>query len=425
MAGASLLGGLAAHGPGRRLLVRRGHRRLSGGRRPGWRPVRIRAQATGGGQGQRASDPRPWRAARPDRRAGVRGAGLRRPGLARPAGGRGTVTVREPPSAERPRRITVLGATGSIGRSTLALVAEAPENYRVEAVTGFRRVDALAAIARDLRRQAGGDRRSEPAMRDAEGALWRAAASRRRRARRRWKRRRCGRPSGSWPGSSVPRACGRPWPRCGAAPWWRWPTRNAWSAPATCSCARCGAMAPMLLPVDSEHNAIWQALAGSDRRRRAAPDPDRLGRAVPPLEPAEMARATPAQAVAHPKWSMGAKISVDSATMMNKGLEIIEAHHLFGVPGACDRGGGPSAVDRAQPGRVQRRLDAGAARRARHAHPDRLRAGLAGAARHHAHPSSTCAPAPAWSSSRRMRERFPACGWRGSPCGRAGRHLLF
>ena len=62
--------------------------------------------------------------------------------------GAATVTVREPPSAERPRRITVLGATGSIGRSTLALVAEAPENYRVEAVTGFRRVDALAAIAR-------------------------------------------------------------------------------------------------------------------------------------------------------------------------------------------------------------------------------------------------------------------------------------
>ncbi|ODU19801.1 1-deoxy-D-xylulose-5-phosphate reductoisomerase [Sphingopyxis sp. SCN 67-31] len=72
-----------------------------------------------------------------------------------------------------------------------------------------------------------------------------------------------------------------------------------------------------ILPVDSEHNAIFQCLAGG-----------RLDQ----VRPAEaMARVTPAQAVAHPNWSMGAKISVDSATMMNKGLELIEAHHLFPV----------------------------------------------------------------------------------------------
>jgi 1-deoxy-D-xylulose-5-phosphate reductoisomerase len=87
-----------------------------------------------------------------------------------------------------------------------------------------------------------------------------------------------------------------------------------------------------LLPVDSEHNAIFQCLAGS---RRA--DVSRLvltasGGPFLGFSIEEMRVATPAQAVAHPKWSMGAKISVDSATLMNKGLELIEAHHLFGLP---------------------------------------------------------------------------------------------
>lgn len=86
-----------------------------------------------------------------------------------------------------------------------------------------------------------------------------------------------------------------------------------------------------ILPIDSEHNAIFQCLAGSrlEEVRRiiltASGGPFRTKSA------AEMAVVTPAQAVDHPNWSMGAKISVDSATMMNKGLELIEAHHLFPV----------------------------------------------------------------------------------------------
>ncbi|PKP73132.1 MAG: 1-deoxy-D-xylulose-5-phosphate reductoisomerase [Alphaproteobacteria bacterium HGW-Alphaproteobacteria-6] len=86
-----------------------------------------------------------------------------------------------------------------------------------------------------------------------------------------------------------------------------------------------------ILPVDSEHNAIFQCLSGGriDQVRRiiltASGGPFRTMRAE------DMARVTPAEAVAHPNWSMGAKISVDSATMMNKGLELIEAHHLFPV----------------------------------------------------------------------------------------------
>jgi 1-deoxy-D-xylulose-5-phosphate reductoisomerase len=87
-----------------------------------------------------------------------------------------------------------------------------------------------------------------------------------------------------------------------------------------------------LLPVDSEHNAIFQVLdrGGLDQVEKiiltASGGPFRE------LTREEMAGVTPQQAVKHPNWSMGAKISVDSATMMNKGLEVIEAHYLFAVP---------------------------------------------------------------------------------------------
>ena len=97
----------------------------------------------------------------------------------------------------------------------------------------------------------------------------------------------------------------------------------------TAAVARHGAT---LLPVDSEHNAIFQCLAGNDIADVRCDHADRQRRAVPrPGPPSSSRAATPAQAVAHPNWDMGAKISVDSATMMNKGLELIEAHHLFPV----------------------------------------------------------------------------------------------
>jgi len=87
-----------------------------------------------------------------------------------------------------------------------------------------------------------------------------------------------------------------------------------------------------LLPIDSEHNAIFQCLAGNRKEDiskiilTASGGPFRTATAE------TMGAATPAEAVAHPNWSMGAKISVDSATLMNKGLELIEAHYLFGLP---------------------------------------------------------------------------------------------
>jgi 1-deoxy-D-xylulose-5-phosphate reductoisomerase len=90
-----------------------------------------------------------------------------------------------------------------------------------------------------------------------------------------------------------------------------------------------------IVPIDSEHNAIFQCLpdaharAGLRRIQLTASGGPFRGRSR-----AELATVTPAQAVAHPKWSMGPKISVDSATLMNKGLEVIEAHHLFDLPSA-------------------------------------------------------------------------------------------
>ncbi len=87
-----------------------------------------------------------------------------------------------------------------------------------------------------------------------------------------------------------------------------------------------------IVPIDSEHNAIFQCL----RSRKTQGDVRRIvltasGGPFRGYSHGQLARVTPAQAVAHPKWSMGPKISVDSATLMNKGLEVIEAHHLFGI----------------------------------------------------------------------------------------------
>ena len=89
----------------------------------------------------------------------------------------------------------------------------------------------------------------------------------------------------------------------------------------------------VIVPIDSEHNAIFQCLAGNPGE---VPERITLTASGGPFRGwtrDALAAVTPAQAVAHPKWSMGPKISVDSATLMNKGLEVIEAHHLFGVPG--------------------------------------------------------------------------------------------
>ena len=89
-----------------------------------------------------------------------------------------------------------------------------------------------------------------------------------------------------------------------------------------------------ILPVDSEHNAIHQCLHGRPAARDQPARPDGVRRPVPrPLAAASWRRSAPSDALKHPTWRMGRKITIDSATLMNKGLEVIEAHWLFGVPG--------------------------------------------------------------------------------------------
>ena len=128
-----------------------------------------------------------------------------------------------------------------------------------------------------------------------------------------------------------------------------------------------------ILPVDSEHNAIHQCLHG-----RAAAELKRIvltasGGPFRGRSASELMGVSPADALKHPTWRMGRKITIDSATLMNKGLEVIEAHWLFGVAAEPDRCRHPPAVRGALDGRADRRVDHRAARRDRHAAADSIR----------------------------------------------------
>ena len=228
-----------------------------------------------------------------------------------------------------PRSITVLGATGSVGASTLDLLLRAPEAWAVEALTANCDVAALAQAARAVNAKLAvvADESCYAALMDAlAGTGIEVAAG---------KTALCD--AAKRPAeivlSAIVGAAGLP-PTLAAV------ERGATLAIAnketlvcagdlvTAAAARSGAM---LLPVDSEHNAIFQVFDHAH--------PERVTRIIVtasggPFRRAtldEMRAATPAQACAHPVWSMGAKISVDSATLMNKGLELIEAAHLFPV----------------------------------------------------------------------------------------------
>ncbi len=232
--------------------------------------------------------------------------------------------------ASAARSITILGATGSVGLSTVDLIKREPQRYRVEAVTARRSAAALAQIARDV-----GARVAVVADPDYYGELKDALA-----------------------GSGIEAAAGvdaldeaalypADWVMAaisgavGLKPTMAAVKRGATVALANKECLVCAGSLFMraaaqagttVLPVDSEHNAIFQAL-GSGRRedvRRiiltASGGPFRTWT----LD--AIKAATPEQALRHPNWVMGPKITIDSATMMNKGLELIEAHHLFALP---------------------------------------------------------------------------------------------
>ncbi|RXZ66445.1 1-deoxy-D-xylulose-5-phosphate reductoisomerase [Pelagerythrobacter rhizovicinus] len=227
------------------------------------------------------------------------------------------------------RSISILGATGSVGASTLDLVRRNRDEWRVVALTANCSARELAALAREFDAEIAvvGD---EACLRDLREAL---------------------------SGSEI-EAAGGPSALCEAA---SRPVDLTVAAivgcaglrPTMTAIRRGGAIAlankealvsagdvmtaavaqhgATLLPVDSEHNAIFQCLQGGRIEDVRAITLTASGGPLRTWTAEQLALATPAQAVAHPNWSMGAKISVDSATMMNKGLEFIEAHHLFPV----------------------------------------------------------------------------------------------
>jgi 1-deoxy-D-xylulose-5-phosphate reductoisomerase len=231
----------------------------------------------------------------------------------------------------KPMRVSVLGATGSVGESTLDILKrrtpEAPE-FEVVALTAHTNVEALAKAAIETRAELAviadaslyGRLKALLANKGVEAAAGREA---------------------------VIEAATRPADRVVAA------IVGIAGLPATLAAIRQGATVAFankeslvcagpllteearragarLLPIDSEHNAIFQVLDRPARVERliltASGGPFRTSSLT------EMMAATPEQACAHPNWMMGAKISVDCATMMNKGLELIEAAYLFGIP---------------------------------------------------------------------------------------------
>ena len=232
-------------------------------------------------------------------------------------------------AAAEPRRLTILGATGSIGRSTLDLIARQPDGFAVEALTAHRNVELLIRQARETgaRMAAIGDPALYGALKDGlAGTGTEAAAGPEAVAEA------AGRPA-DWVMAGIVGAAGLEPTLCAV----RQGTVVALANKESLVCAgdfvqaevqRCGAT---LLPVDSEHNAIFQVFDFGQPERVARIVLTASGGPFLKWSRERMAAATPAEAVAHPNWDMGAKISVDSATLMNKGLEVIEAWHLFPV----------------------------------------------------------------------------------------------
>ena len=227
------------------------------------------------------------------------------------------------------RTLAILGATGSVGTSTLDLVALHPERFDVTALTAATQVDALAdaAIRTGAKLAVIDDEALLPRLRErlagsnCQASTGRAALSE-------------AATSADLVMAAIVGCAGLEPVMAAIAAGKTVALANKESlvtagAIMTDAATRHGAT---ILPVDSEHNAIFQCLVGSRSQDVAKLILTASGGPFRQKSLAEMRAMTPEEAVAHPNWSMGAKISVDSATMMNKGLELIEAHHLFGLP---------------------------------------------------------------------------------------------
>lgn len=232
------------------------------------------------------------------------------------------------------QRIAVFGATGSIGASALDVIARHPDRYRVSVLAAGNRVDALVDLCRQHRPD-----HAVIANEDAFIALRDALAE-----------------AGLATQPHAGMAAMETLAASDACDTVIAAIVGAAGLPSTLAAARAGKRlllankeslvlagemlmrevansGSVLVPIDSEHNAIFQCLPeGRADQRVARIILTASGGPFRGRSRADLAEITPAQAVAHPKWSMGPKISVDSSTLMNKGLEVIEAHHLFGLP---------------------------------------------------------------------------------------------
>lgn len=233
-------------------------------------------------------------------------------------------------TADRLRRVSVLGSTGSVGRSTLDLIERHPQRFSVAALVAGSNAVLLAEQARRTRAgfAAIADRRAWPTLKAAlAGSGIEAAAG----------------------PEAVEEAAGRDadWTMAaivgaaGLAPTLTAVRRGRIVALANKEALVCAgglfvaearAAGATILPVDSEHNAIFQVFAAERPETVERIILTASGGPFRTLSREAMAAKGVEDALAHPNWSMGPKISIDSATMMNKGLELIEAHHLFGLP---------------------------------------------------------------------------------------------
>ncbi|RYX99239.1 MAG: 1-deoxy-D-xylulose-5-phosphate reductoisomerase [Bradyrhizobiaceae bacterium] len=227
------------------------------------------------------------------------------------------------------RSVTILGATGSIGDSTMDLIRAAPERYRVEALTANGNVEGIVKLAKEFKARfvAVADQSKGEELRAAlagtgietgagESAVTEAAA----------------RPA-DWVMAAVSGAAGLK-PALAAV------DRGATVALANKECLVCAGdffmdraakAGACILPADSEHNALFQALASGSRDELTRVIITASGGPFRTWKAEDIEQATLAQALKHPNWSMGQKITIDSASMMNKGLEVIEASYLFAL----------------------------------------------------------------------------------------------
>jgi len=235
------------------------------------------------------------------------------------------------------KKLTILGATGSIGRNTIDVVLRHPDRYAVHALTAHRRVDLLLDQVRQTRPSVvvvgsaeAADKLATLLVGDAycpdilhgPEALCEVASD----------------PAADTVMAAIVGAAGLP-PTLAAARSGKrilLANKEALVMSGALFMAAVEEGGATLLPIDSEHNAVFQALPAGFDRRPSANGIRRIlltasGGPFRTTDPSRLSDITPEQACAHPNWVMGRKISVDSATMMNKGLEVIEAHWLFGA----------------------------------------------------------------------------------------------